>query len=228
MLYIVATPLGNLEDISTRALNALQRVDFILAEDTRRTRQLLESFGIKKEKGELHSFNEFASEAQVEKIIDLLGQDSTFALVTDAGTPGISDPGPRLISTIRQNNLDIKIVPIPGPSAVTTALSVSGFPANTFVFWGYTPKKAKKRKELFNSIIEWNNTQVFFSTPPRIVKDLEDLQEAGFAGNRQIFVAREMTKQFESYHCGTLPEVISQIKNSPQKGEFSVVIGSGK
>lgn len=227
-LFVVATPLGNLQDISTRALNILQSADFILAEDTRRLKNLLDAFSIVKSKGQLKRFDEFASQQKLNKVLKLLGQGKSFALVTDSGTPGIADPGPKLLEAIYQSGRPVKVIPVPGPSAVTAALSVSGFPANTFVFWGYPPKKPKKQKKFFQSVIEWKDTQVLFATPHRILKDLAVLEKLGFPKERPIFIARELTKKFEILYRGALPELINQIKNSPPKGEFTIVIGPQK
>jgi 16S rRNA (cytidine1402-2'-O)-methyltransferase len=220
-LYIVATPLGNLKDISERSLEVLRSVDLILAEDTRRTLKLLSHFNIFRP---LESFHEYSSFQKLKKILGYLRQGKELALVTDAGTPGISDPGAWLVSQVYALEPKIKVIPVPGPSAAITALSASGFLANRFCFWGYAPKKGKARKDFFQTISECRYTQVFFSTPHRVLKDLTELYEVGLR-KREVFVAREMTKIHESFYRGPLEQVLDEIKLTPQKGEYTVVIG---
>ncbi len=221
MLYVIATPIGNLEDLSYRAAKILKEVKLVLAEDTRVTKKLLSYVG---SKAKLESLHEHTGFVKLQKIINELSQGLLAALVTDAGTPGISDPGAKFIDMIYKQDPKIKIIPIPGPSAVTLALSVCGFRAEKFCFWGYPPKK-KGRKKFFKRIVQNSLTQVFFSTPQKIIKDLLELKEAGI-GERQIFVAREMTKRFESYYRGHIDNVLEQIKKDPQKGEYTIVVNS--
>lgn len=221
ILHVVATPLGNLQDISVRALETLKQANYIIAEDTRRTIKLLNFYQIKVKVKSCHAFS---TNDELQGIIDLLNKGLKICLVTDAGTPLISDPGSRLVDLIYQTCPDVKIVPIPGPSAVTTALSVAGFPADQFHFWGFPPKKGLKRGEFFKTIADNQDTQVWFSTPHAILKDLNQLKEY-LNDQRLIFIGREMTKIFESYYRGTVEQVIALIMGSPLKGEYTVVIG---
>lgn len=217
---IVATPIGNLEDISARALAVLKSADLILAEDTRRTQKLLTHYHIAQKVWSFHKFNEVEV---TRKILELLQHGKNIALVSDAGTPTISDPGTKLIAHVRAELPNIPVIPIPGPSAITAALSVSGFESHAFVFLGYPPHKRKKRAAFFGSIVASAHTHVFLSTPHGITRDLADLQEAG-VGERPLFVAREMTKHFESYYRGTYIEVLERLISAPQKGEYTVVV----
>ena len=216
MLYIIATPLGNLEDISARALKTLREVNMILAEDTRRTKKLLFHFQISKP---LFSYQHHSSDAAKEKILENLQNSKSIALVTDAGTPGISDPGNELIDFLLKKNPEISIIPIPGPSAVATALSISGFKANQFQFLGFLPKKGKTK--VYKQILESKMTTVFFESPFRIHKTMADL--AKLAPDRKAVICREMTKIFEEFKRGTLAELTEKI-NVAQKGEITVVI----
>jgi 16S rRNA (cytidine1402-2'-O)-methyltransferase len=221
-LYVVATPIGNLKDISKRALEILDFVDLILAEDTRQTKKLLFHYKIRKK---LKRFDEYTSENQIKKILKDLKKGKEIALVSNAGTPVISDPGSKLINKIYEFSEKIKVVPIPGPSAVISALSICGFRGDSFCFLGYPPKKGKKRAIFFKEIISSPKTQVFFSTPHAIIKDLVDLKEAGLNG-RDIFVAREMTKMFERFYWGNIEDILTKISQETQKGEYTVVINS--
>ena len=221
-LFIVATPIGNLEDVTLRTLRVLKEVDLILCEDTRVTRKLLDHYEIKTT---THSFNAHASEAKVGKIIELLKGGKNLALVSDAGTPGISDPGSYLVSIVRQKLPDVTIVAIPGASAVTGALSVSGLPASDFLFFGFLPHK-KGRETLFKEIALSKRTVVFYESPHRIMKTLESLK-ANLSVYRYIVIARELTKIYEEIISGTPQEVLTFFENHPEKvrGEFVVVIG---
>ncbi len=219
MLYLVATPIGNLQDISQRAVKILKEVKIVLAEDTRVAKKLLLRIN---STAKLESLHEHTSFAKMQKVISQLSQGISTALVTDAGTPGISDPGAKFIDLVYKEAPEVKIIPMPGPSAVTAALSVSGFRAEKFCFHGYSPQK-KGRKTFFKNIAQNPKTQVFFSAPYRIIKDLSALKEAGI-GNRGVFVAREMTKMFESYYRGTIDQVLEQIKKDPLKGEYTVAV----
>ncbi len=220
ILYVIATPLGNLQDISNRALETLKQADYIIAEDTRRTAKLLNFYQIHVK---IKSCHVYSTNEQIQEIIDLLNQGSKIALVTDAGTPLISDPGARLIDQIYNTNPAVKIIPIPGPSAVTTALCVSGFPADQFHFWGFPPKKGLKRGDFFKKIADHPDTQVFFSTPHAILKDLNQLKQC-INDQRLIFIGREMTKIFESYYRGPIEAVIDLVTKNPQKGEYTIAI----
>ena len=218
MFYVVATPIGNLKDITERALQILRKADVVLAEDTRHTRRLLTAYQLSKP---LERLDEHTTQSKISKILLWIKEGKDIALVTDAGTPAISDPGAKLVSAIYDEFGDGNIVPIPGPSAVSLALSASGFSANKYLFLGYPPKK-KRRKLFFNEIAESKWTCVFFSTPHRILKDLAALKDAGT--EKCIFVAREMTKQFETLYRGGIDKVQEKIQSDPQKGEYTVVV----
>lgn len=214
-LYIVATPIGNLTDTSERSKTVLGSVDFILAEDTRVTLKLLSHFQIKKK---IYSYSEHSSDTKDTVILENLQQGMSYALVSDAGTPSISDPGARLIQKVIAAN--ITVVPIPGPSAVTTLLSVFGPPQKNFHFWGYFPEKLKRQTELMHFIDEIPGIHVFFESPYRVIKVLEKY----FASRDDFYmvVGREMTKQFETFYRGTPSIVLESLKADMVKGEFCV------
>ncbi len=221
MLYIVATPIGNLEDITLRAINILSNADIILAEDTRVTKVLLDRYNIKKE---ILSYHQHSGFKKVDHIIDLLREGKNLALVTDAGTPGISDPGGFLVSEALKSIPDLKVVPIPGPNAAIAALSISGFPTDEFVFLGFPPHK-KGRQTFFKKIGEMDSTIVFYESKHRILKALENLRDISKLNERRIMVARELTKQFETIYRGTLAEIKPKLTDKNLLGEFVVVIG---
>jgi len=220
MLYIVATPIGNLEDITLRAINILSNADLILAEDTRVTRTVLVRYNIKKE---ILSYHQHSGFKKIEHIIELLKEGKNLALVTDAGTPGISDPGSFLVSEALKVIPDLKVVPIPGASAVVAALSISGFPTDEFVFLGFPPHK-KGRQTFFKNISEIESTIVFYESKHRILKALENLEKFSKIGSRQMMVARELTKQFETIYRGTLAEIKPRLTDNNLLGEFVIVI----
>ncbi|MBI2627067.1 MAG: 16S rRNA (cytidine(1402)-2'-O)-methyltransferase [Parcubacteria group bacterium] len=224
-LYIVATPIGNLEDITLRALRILREVDFILAEDTRVTKKLLEHYKIEKP---LISYHQHSSQNKVEQIINLLKQGKNLALVSDAGTPGINDPGGKLIEVIVRGVGDVenvKIVPIPGPNAAISALSISGLRTDKFVYLGFPPAK-NKRKKYFQNLTTWvtkeKMTVVFYESPHRILKTLHELAEVEILKNRPIVVGRELTKMYETVYRGTIENII--IPDQELKGEFVVIV----
>jgi 16S rRNA (cytidine1402-2'-O)-methyltransferase len=219
-LYIVSTPIGNLEDITLRALRILKEVDFIAAEDTRHTGLLLKHFGIQKS---LTSYFEGNELKKREFLVSRLKQGGRIALVSDAGTPGISDPGFRLIQTVIENQ--IPIVPIPGPSAVMAALSVSGLPTDAFLFKGFLPHKSKKRKDLLKQLEETKETLVFYESPHRLTETLKDIFDT--LGDREMVLARELTKIYEEVLRGKVSMIKSQIGERKLKGEITLVI-SGK
>lgn len=222
-LFIVATPIGNLEDISLRALRTLQEVDLILCEDTRVTRKLLDRYDIKKP---LQSYHQHSKLAKTEYIADILASGKNVALVSDAGTPGISDPGGLLVEAVfKRFGNEVKIVPIPGANAALCALSVSGFPADRFVFLGFPPHK-KGRKTFFEEAAAMRETVVFYESKHRIEKALDALTE--YAENRHIVVARELTKQFEALYRGTPAECLAVLKADDMRGEFVVVMAPSK
>jgi 16S rRNA (cytidine1402-2'-O)-methyltransferase len=223
-LYIVATPIGNLSDITLRAIETLKAADLILCEDTRVTKGLLDRFGITKT---TQSYHQHSDAQKIAQIIGLLEEGKTLALVSDAGTPGISDPGNLLIQEIIKTCGDaVKIVPIPGPSAAIAALSVSGFATDKFVFLGFPPVKNKRRK-YFEELLANENTAVFYESNFRIIKTLSEIDELNSDKARRIVVCRELTKTFESIYRGTVAEVIEKIKKDPLKGEFVVVLAPG-
>lgn len=218
-LYIVATPIGNLEDITLRAIRILKEVDIIFCEDTRTTRILLSKYEISTP---TESFHSQSAHAKTERIISLLQEGKNLALVSDAGTPTISDPGVVLVSDVRKALPgSVEIIPIPGPSAFVSALSVAGVPAHHFVFLGFLPHK-KGRQTLFQEIINSHRTYVFYESPHRIEKALESL----FGSGRFVTIGRELTKIHEQVVSGTPEEVSLYFKDNPDKirGEFVVIV----
>ena len=218
MLYVVATPIGNLEDITIRALKIFKKVDFILCEDTRQTKKLLDYYKITTP---TISYHQHSQPQKVNYILSLLDNNKNLAIVCDAGTPGISDPGNKLISLITKKFIDLAIIPIPGPSALIAALSISGFPTDKFIFWGFPPNK-KGRQKFFKEISKTNYTSVFYESPYRILKALKELNN--LIPNREIVIARELTKKFETIYRGEIKSVFNKSKNIKIKGEFVVVI----
>ena len=216
-LFIVATPIGNLGDISPRALDCLKTADVVLCEDTRQTVKLLNHYEIKVK---TLSYHQYSTASRVNEIRELLENNQKVALVSDAGTPGISDPGNRLIADLVAQDPDLIVSPLPGASAMISALSVSGFPTDTFLFLGFPPHK-KGRQTFFREVATNEVTTVFYESNHRIVKCLKELSEV-LSPKRQMMVARELTKQFESIYRGTISEIIDM--PMPAKGEFVVVI----
>jgi len=220
-LYIVATSIGNLDDVTFRALKILKEVDYIIAEDTRVTAKLLQHYDIKVD---TLIYNQHSSFDKKEKILNLLLQGKNIALVTDAGTPGVSDPGNELIDFLTQHS-GIRVVPIPGSSSVTAALSVCGFNTSNFLFIGFWPKK--KAKKLINKLEKLEMPVVFFESPYRIIKTLE-LIKANL-GEKRIFVGQELTKLYERNLRSTISEVISTLEVEQKelgriKGELVCVL----
>ncbi len=219
VLYIVSTPIGNLKDLTFRALQTLSGADLILCEDTRETKKLLDYYKIKTP---TLSYHQHSKSRKVDKILQLLKQGKNLALVSDAGTPGISDPGSKLIREVTDRLSDrVNIVPIPGPSAVAVAASMSGIAMDRFVFLGFIPTK-KKRKKFLNQIVDSNYPVIFYESPYRILKTLREL--GSLIGNREVVVCRELTKKFETIYRGTTEEVIKEIESGKVKGEFVVII----
>lgn len=221
-LYIVATPIGNLDDITYRAIETLKSVDVILCEDTRVTRKLLDRYEISKPTISYHSQSKLS---KTDHIIELLREGKSLALVSDAGTPTISDPGVVLVERIREVlGGEVRIIPIPGPSAFIAALSASGLPTHEFTFLGFLPHK-KGRQTLFNEIAESKRTVVFYESPHRFTKALESLCVL-ISPDRKISVARELTKIFEEIKVGTVLEVLRYYTDNADKvrGEFVVVV----
>lgn len=220
MLYIVATPVGNLQDITLRALETLRAVDKIYAEDTRRTRILLDTYEIKKP---LESLHHHSSPAKLEQVIGELTDGLEIAYVTDAGTPGVADPGGILVQKALEHQ--IQVVPLPGSSAVTTLLSAAGLPANSFWFAGYVPTK-KGRQTFVKKVIDADETVVLFETSPRLVKFLEQLIELG-GETLTVVIGRELTKQFEEVRRGLPQELLDWYRQNPPKGELVIAVAVG-
>ena len=219
-LYVVATPIGNLEDIAMRAVRILAEVDLIACEDTRVTKRLLERHQISTP---LVSYHQHSSLQRTREMIRLLKEGKEVALVTDAGTPGISDPGRRLVTAAAEEG--VRIIPVPGPSAVTAALSVSGFSADSFLFLGFLPRR-KGRKRLMEQIDTSAYTVVLFESKFRIRKTLEEIARLdSFADcTRRVVVCRELTKRFETVYRGTIPAVLAALGTSSGNGEYVIVI----
>ena len=217
-LYIVATPIGNLSDTSTRALEVLGSVDGVLAEDTRRTRVLMDHFDLHAPLTSLHEHNEAS---RIAGVLDRLSAGQCLALVSDAGTPLLSDPGERLVLTVVEAGHNV--VPIPGPSAILTALVGAGFPTVPFTFHGFVPRKKGPRSDLLERIVGASETSVVFEAPGRLGALLSDLGE--LAGEeRQVVVAREMTKIHEEFFRGTMGDGASYYAERPPRGEITVVV----
>ena len=216
-LYIVPTPIGNLEDITLRAIRTLKEADYILAEDTRTTAFLLKHLGIEKKLYSHHKFNEHATAASVAEAI---GEGRTVALVSDAGTPGISDPGFLLVRTCVEAGIEVET--LPGATAFVPALVQSGFPCDRFCFEGFLPQKKGRTKRLEELKAE-SRSIVFYESPFRVVKCLEQLAEV-FGEDRKVSVSRELTKKFEQTVRGTLAEVADHFREHEPKGEFVIVV----
>jgi len=222
-LYVVATPLGNLDDLSPRAAATLIRVAAVAAEDTRHTKPLLAHVG---SRAELISFHAHSSDAALRRILHLLGSGKDVALVTDAGTPGVSDPGAVLVAAARER--DVPVVTVPGPTAVAAALAVSGLGADRYLFLGFPPRKGAERRRLLETVARSEWTVVLFEAPPRVADLLEDLATACGAERRAV-VARELTKLFEETRAGTLAELAGYYAEAPARGEVTVIVaGTGK
>ena len=220
-LFIVGTPIGNLQDISFRAIETLKSVDRVVAEDTRMTAKLLARYDIKKPLFSLHARS---TRREFEKVVEMVERGETLALVTDAGTPGISDPGAFIVQMVREKCGEKTIVPIPGPSAVATALSASGMVADEFVFLGFLPHK-KGRQKLLDEVATMKRTVVLYESPHRMKKLLEELLKR--APDRKVVIARELTKMFEQVAAGTASELHERFVQGDisGKGEFVVILG---
>lgn len=218
-LYLVATPIGNLDDITLRARDVLAMVSRVLAEDTRRTRVLLEHLEIRTPLVSLHAHNEAS---RIDQVVSWLESGESLALVSDAGTPLVSDPGARLVRAV--TDAGHEVIPVPGPSAVLAALVASGLPTERFTFLGFLPRKGRERHDLLQQVAEGSVTTVLFESPQRLVRTLQDLTEA-CGGQRDAVVARELTKVHESFHRGTLEEARAYYEKHPPRGEVTVVVG---
>ena len=219
-LYVVATPIGNLEDISYRAVRILTEADLIAAEDTRHSRVLLSHYGINTPMQALHEYNE---EQACAGILERIGNGEAIALISDAGTPAISDPGYRLVCAARE--AELPIFSVPGPSAVTTALSVAGLPPDRFVFEGFLPSKPVARKKKMQELVSESRTLVFFESSHRIEASIQDMT-AIFGENRLVAVCRELSKKFETVLRSTLIEVSQQLAadKNQTRGEFVIIV----
>ena len=219
-LYVVATPIGNLEDMTPRAIRILSEVDLIAAEDTRHSGKLLKHFGIEAKTEALHEHNE---RSQVPRLIDILQAGKSIAFITDAGTPLVSDPGFHLVRSARQAGLTV--IPVPGACAAIAALSAAGLPSDRFVFEGFPPAKSAARRAVFEKLREEARTLIFYESPHRILESLKEMTEI-FGSGREAVLARELTKQFETVRSGTLTELSEWVNRDPhqQLGEFVILI----
>jgi len=221
-LYLVATPVGNLEDVTLRALRILKEVDLIACEDTRYTAKLLTRYGINTPRESYHKFNE---ESRTPRLLQMLRDGKNIALVSDSGTPLVSDPGYELVSECRREG--IQVIPIPGPSAAIAALTGSGLPADSFFFAGFLPSRGALRKRRLEELAGIPATLVLFEAPHRLLSSLEDM--AGILGPRQACIARELTKIHEEFLHGTLPELLDLLQTRTRiQGEITVVIERGE
>ena len=221
-LYIVGTPIGNLEDISLRALRILKEVDFILCEDTRVTKRLLDHYGIQTP---TLSYHQHSKLQKIQEIGNLLQKGKNLALVSDAGTPGISDPGNKLVAEIAKTIPEVRIVPIPGASATSAVASIAGLSMDRFLFLGFPPQK-NKRKKFFEEVAASKYPVILYESPHRILKTLKELEAIN--ATLQVVVARELTKKFETTYRGTVSQVIEQLQNDSLKGEFVIVVSHEK
>ena len=219
-LYICGTPIGNLEDITLRVLKILKEVKYIAAEDTRHTKKLLGHYQINTKVTSYYEYNKFK---KAPYLVEILKNGQDIALVSDAGMPGISDPGYVLINLALKNN--IKLIPVPGVSALITALVVSGLPTDKFVFEGFLPRKIKERKKYFRSIENEERTIIFYEAPHRLKKTLKDMLE--ILGDRKIVIARELTKKYEEIIRGNLIQVLNGINEKEIKGEITLIVQGG-
>ena len=221
-LFIVATPIGNLDDISFRAVKILKSVDLVLAEDTRHSKKLLKHLNIAKP---IRAFHEHNEREKMKAIIGELHSGKSIALISDAGTPLISDPGYFLVAQAKKKGL--RVVPIPGPSALITALSASGLASDSFTFLGFLPSKKTARVKLLKSLVSRAETSIFYESPKRILATLTDMHSI-FGGSREVCLAKELTKLFETIQTDSIPNLIKylNIDKSHQKGEFVILVSA--
>jgi 16S rRNA (cytidine1402-2'-O)-methyltransferase len=224
VLYIVATPIGNLEDITLRALRILKEVDLIACEDTRQTRKLLDHYGISKQTISYHEHNEAA---RASELVERLSQGTNVALVSDAGIPGVSDPGYRVIKLAVERG--IRVVPVPGAAAFVAALAASGLPTDAFLFHGFLPAKTGERREVLSRIAQTTETNIFYEAPHRLLHALQDIVETLGAG-RSIVVARELTKIHEEFVRGPAADVLRELqgREGAIRGEITLLIGKAE
>lgn len=221
VLYVCATPIGNLGDITLRALDVLREVDFIVAEDTRVAKRLLNSYGIKKP---VISFHEHSPKSRLRQLLKLLESGKSIAIISDAGTPCISDPGAELVNAALSHGY--KVVPIPGPSAAIAALSVAGIRTQRFIFLGFLPRDQKGKRKLLSEVSNWRHPIVIYEAPHRLVETLKDMLT--ILGNRKVVVTRELTKQFEEIFATDLEGALRRYESTEPIGEFTLVIEGAK
>jgi 16S rRNA (cytidine1402-2'-O)-methyltransferase len=219
ILYVVATPIGNLEDMTYRAVRILEEASLIAAEDTRHSRKLLDHYGIKTA---LISYHEHNEEARAQQLLEKLQGGQCIALISDAGTPCIADPGYRLVNSCRRNG--VEVVAVPGASALIAALSVSGLPTDGFKFVGFLPSKTHGRRRQLETMVAEDRTQAFYEAPHRLLSSLKDVADV-CGGQRTIAVARELTKRHEELFFGTVSEALEHFGERPVKGELVVLLG---
>ncbi len=224
VLYIVATPIGNLGDMSMRAIETLKSVALIAAEDTRHSARLLQHFGIQTR---MASYHDFSDDARVEQLLHILLDGQSIALISDAGTPLISDPGYRLVSNVRARG--VRVVPVPGVCAAIAALSAAGIPSDRFTFEGFPPAKQAARLKLFESLQQETRTLVFYESPHRILECVDDMAQ-GFGSERMAVIARELTKTFETIHGDTLGSLQQWLRadDNQQRGEFVILLSGAE
>jgi 16S rRNA (cytidine1402-2'-O)-methyltransferase len=216
-LYVVGTPIGHLDDFTVRGVKVLQEVDYVAAEDTRQSRKLLNHYQISKKLISLHEHNE---DHKKKSIIQDIRQGMSVALISDAGTPTISDPGYPLVRAAIDN--DIMVVPIPGPSAIVTALSASGLPTDRFQFLGFLPIKSGKKEKLLQSLASSPSTLIFYESPHRLVKTCQMILNV--LGDRSVVMAREMTKRFEEFVRQPVSELLTHLESHPPRGEITLLV----
>ncbi|NCD01100.1 16S rRNA (cytidine(1402)-2'-O)-methyltransferase [bacterium] len=219
--FIIATPIGNLSDITYRAVETLKKVEAVFSENPRTTKKLLDYYNIK---NNLYTYNQHSNEKIVEKIFSFLKEEKDIALVSEAGTPGISDPGSKIVSQVRESDLDVNIVPIPGPSALSALLSVSGLGNDRFLFLGFLPHK-KGRQKILDMIVDNDYSVVLYESKHRFLKLLNELIDRGLNA-REIIVGRELTKMNESIYTDNVENLLKYFEENiiEQKGEFSIII----
>ncbi len=218
-LYICGTPIGNMEDVSIRLLKTLRKVDLIACEDTRHTIKLLNRYKIKKP---LISYHEHSNKSREDYILQKLAEGENIALVSDAGMPAISDPGENLVKRAIERGIELEVVP--GPSALTAALAISGLDTSSFIFAGFLPAKAKKRQELLTNFVNEEQTVIFYEAPHRLIETLKDMADI-LGQDRPIAVARELTKRYEEVRRGTIETVIKHFEANIPKGEICLLVG---
>lgn len=216
-LYLVSTPIGNLKDITLRALEVLEKVDLIAAEDTRRSSTLLRNYGIKKR---IISYNDLNKRTRAEKLTDLMKEGKDCALISDSGTPGIQDPGYYLVRLAIRYGIDV--IPIPGPSALLTAAVVSGLPIDRFVFEGYLPRRKGRRRKRIEALKDEPRTIIFYESPHRVIATLADIME--IMGDRDCVLARELTKKFEEIIRDSISKVLTHCKKKGVRGEYVILV----